>query len=97
MSEELIFHAFLDFRFPVPGALRSASAKRLEGFLRQHHQPGAAAKARRASCPPHQPAFQGAPVILRTKAWLAQTLGHQLPALSEELGASQSAVANVAS
>jgi transposase len=74
-------------QFPTPAALLSASVKRLEAFLRQHHQPEAAAKAREIHARLTQPAFQVAPVILRTKARLAQTLGHQLRALAEEIAA----------
>ncbi len=72
-------------RFPTPAALRRTSVRRLEAFLRQHHQLEAAAKAREIHARLTQPAFQVAPVILRTKARLAQTLGHQLRALAEEI------------
>ncbi len=74
-------------QWPTPAALRRASVKRLEAFLRQHHQPAAAAKARELHARLTQPAFQVTPVILRTKARLAQTLGHQLRALAEEIAA----------
>jgi transposase len=68
---------------------------RLEGFLRQHHQPEAAAKAQQCHARLTQPAFQVAPVILRTKARLAQTLGHQLRALAEEIAAYEAEIRRV--
>jgi len=74
-------------QWPTAAALRSASVKRLEAFLRQHHQPEAATKARDTQTRLTQPAFQVASVILRTKARLAQTLGHQLRTLAEEIAA----------
>jgi hypothetical protein len=105
--KNLFSNAFLDFfedpdhrggpdrpqRFPVPGALRSASAKRLKASRVSITSPGPQPRRGELHARLTQPAFRGAPVILRTKARLAQTLGHQLPAPSEELGGSQSAVA----
>jgi len=82
-------------RFPAPPALRAASVKRLEGFLRQYHQPEAAAKAREIHTRLTQPTFQVAPVILRTKARLAQTLGQQLRALADEIDAYETEIRGV--
>jgi transposase len=82
-------------QWPTPAALRNASVKRLEAFLRQHHQPEAAAKAQEIHARLTQPAFQVAPVILRTKARLAQTLGHQLRALAEEIAAYEAEIRRV--
>ncbi len=73
--------------FPTPATLRAASVKRLEGFLRTHHQPGAAAKAAEMHTRLRQPAFRVTPVILRTKARLAQTLGQQLTTLAQQIDA----------
>jgi transposase len=74
-------------RFPTPAVLRAASVKRLEALLRQQHQPNAAAKAREIHARLTQPTFQVAPVILRAKARLAQTLAQQLRALVVEIEA----------
>jgi hypothetical protein len=76
MSEELIFHAFLDFRFPVPGALRRASANGWKASRVSITSPGPQPRRGELHARLTQPAFQGAPVILPTKARLAQTLGH---------------------
>ena len=81
--------------FPTPAALRSASVRRLEAFLRQHHHREAPAKAREIHARLTQPAFQVAPVILRTKARLAQTLGHQLRALVEEIAAYEAEIRRI--
>jgi transposase len=72
-------------QWPTPTALRNASVRRLETFLRQHHQPDAAIKAREIHTRLTRPVFQATPVILRTKARLAQTLGHQVRALAEDI------------
>lgn len=71
--------------FPTPAALRGGSLKRLEGFLRKHHHPEPGAKAQAIRARLTEPAFQPAPVILRTKARLAQTLAQQLRTLAEEI------------
>ncbi len=81
--------------FPTPAALRAASVKRLEGFLRKHHQPGAAAKATEMHTRLRQPAFQVTLVILRTKARLAQTLGQQLTTLAQQIDAYETEIRRV--
>ncbi len=81
--------------FPTPGALRAASVKRLESFLREHHQPGAAAKATEIQTRLRQPVFRVTPVILRTKARLAQTLGQQLTTLAQQIDAYETEIQRV--
>jgi transposase len=78
--------AFLQ-SFPTRDALRAASVKRLETFLRKHHYPGSAHKAREIHARLSQPVFLIAPVIIRTKARLATTLGQQALTLGEQIEA----------
>jgi transposase len=73
--------------FPTRDALRAASVKRLETFLRKHHYPGSADKAREIHARLSQPAFLIAPVVIRTKARLAATLGQQAMTLGEQIDA----------
>jgi transposase len=73
--------------FPTRDALRAASVKRLETFLRKHHYPGSAAKAREIHAALSQPAFRIAPVMIRTKARLAATLVQQSMTLGQEIEA----------
>ncbi len=73
--------------FPTRDVLRAASVKRLEAFLRTHHYPGSAAKAQEIHARLRAPAFQIAPVVIRTKARLARTLAQQLVVLAQQLEA----------
>ncbi len=73
--------------FPTRDALRAASVKRLETFLRQHHYPGSAAKARGIHARLSHPAFRIAPVVIRTKARLATTLVQQSMTLGGQIEA----------
>jgi len=71
--------------FPTRDALHAASVKRLETFLRKHHYPGSADKAREIHAALSQPAFRIAPVVIRTKARLATTLVQQSMTLGQEI------------
>ncbi len=73
--------------FPTRDALHAASVKRLETFLRKHHYPGSADKAREIHAALSQPAFRIAPVVIRTKARLATTLVQQSMTLGQEIEA----------
>jgi transposase len=73
--------------FPTRDALRAASVKRLETFLRKHHYPGSADKAREIHVALTQPAFRIAPVVVRTKARLAATLVQQSMTLGPQIEA----------
>lgn len=73
--------------FPTAEALHRASARRLEAFLRQHHYPGSAPKAREIHHRLHQPTFRIAPVVVRTKSRLALTLARQLVVVVEHITA----------
>src|SRR2546425_2691466 len=71
--------------FPTRDALHAASVKRLETFLRKHHYPGSADKAREIHAALSQPAFRIARVVIRTKARLATTLVQQSMTLGQEI------------
>lgn len=73
--------------FPTRDALRAASVKRLETFLRKHHYPGSTDKACEIHARLSYPAFRIAPVVIRTKARLATTLVQQSMMLGQQIEA----------
>ncbi len=73
--------------FPTAETLQRASSHRLETFLRQHHYPRSAAKAREIHDRLRQPVFRIAPVVVRTKHRLALTLARQLVVVDEHITA----------
>lgn len=81
--------------FPTAEALRCASSRRLEAFLRQHHYPRSATKAREIHHRLHQPIFRIAPVVVRTKSRLALTLARQLVLLAEHIAAYEAEIEQV--
>lgn len=81
--------------FPTAETLRRASARRLETFLRLHHYPRSATKAREIHDQLRQPIFQIAPVVVRTKSRLALTLARQLVMLGEHIEAYEAEIAQV--
>ncbi len=81
--------------FPTLDALRAASPKHLEAFLRKHHYPGGVAKAQEIHQRLRQPTFQIAPVLIRTKARLAVTLARQLTTLWEQIAGYEAEIQRV--
>jgi transposase len=81
--------------YPTTEALQRASARRLEAFLRQHHYPGSAQKAREIHHRLHQLTFRIAPVVVRTKSRLALTLARQLVVVDEQITAYDAEIARV--
>ena len=73
--------------FPTRAALHAVSVKRLETFLRKHHYPGSAEKARKVHATLSQPAFRIVPVVIRTKARLATTLAQHSMTLGQQIEA----------
>ncbi len=71
--------------YPTLDALRTATGDELTAILHQHRYPHAAAKAQEIHTTVRRPAFRINPVLVRTKARLAQTLAQQLLVLHEQI------------
>src|SRR3989442_2741293 len=71
--------------YPTLDALRAAAVEELTAVLRQQRYPNAATKAQEIFTTVRQPAFRINPVLVRTKARLAQTLAQQLRVLHEQI------------
>ena len=81
--------------FPTVEALRRASSRRLEAFLRQHRYPRSATKAREIHHRLRQPTFRITPVVIRTKSRLALTLARQLVLVGEHIVAYDAEIARI--